>query len=83
MDFQQGGADGHGLVVTKVKTRIGGGCTFLSLTPVGLKVRSRDRQRHGKGEVQGLVEGRDKLLGKVIHLRRTDKGACQDVAGSS
>jgi len=83
MDFQQGGAGGRSLVVAKVQTRIGGGCAFLSLTPVGLKVRSRDRQRHGRGEVCGLVEGSNKLLGKFIHLWRTDKDACQDVTGSS
>jgi len=83
MNFRQGGADGSGLVVAKVKARIGGGCAFPSLTPVGLKVRGRDRQRHGRGEVWGLVEGRDKLLGKFIHLQRTDKGTCQDVVGSS
>ena len=38
MDFRQGGAGGCSLVVTKVETRIGGGCALPCLTPVGLKV---------------------------------------------
>jgi len=38
MDLRQGGAGGCSLVVTKVETRIGGGCALPCLTPVGLKV---------------------------------------------
>ena len=83
MDLRQGGAGGCSLVVTKMKARIGGGCAFPGLAPVRLKVRSRDGQGWGRGEVWGLAEGRDELLGKFIHLQGTYKGTCQDVMGSS
>jgi len=83
MDFRQGGAGGRSLIVAKVKTRIRGGCAFPCLTPVGLKVGSRERQGCGRGKVWGLAEGRDKLLSKFIHFWGADKGACQDVAGRS
>jgi len=53
MDFREGRAVSSGLVVTKMKARIGGGGAFLCTAPVGLEVRGSNRWGLRRGNIWG------------------------------